>query len=557
MSAIYLRIEAVNIGNLIGDSEDLSTIRGSSLMILQLEAPVFNALTAWRANIECKRITAGASQAIFRVELIENENPEKLADYLARKLRQHSLLKYATIVVDQIRADDPDSKYDSAREKVLAKNRWRQLRQCSVSVAESFSKPGGRTAQTDGTSARAPWCPIDQVRPATELAENVRNEQKRIVSRSVKVRRQFGFDEKQNFYHKYAKWSPARETFDGRVRAAWHFQQIAEFERDGDGKFAGAFRDLPLNLDGKIAVFYADGNQFGSKQLEFSVDEDRQQKWDQRIQATKVAALQDVLRDAWDSAHPEQLGAMWWNRSSNCEWRLRFETLIWGGDELLWVMPAWQGWKVASTFFQVVRAAENMEQSRVSVDVGQLSYSAGLVFCHAEAPIQRIWALAENLAEEAKAAGKGLSSEDAGNLLCYATLESFDQLSPSLKSARSLHLPFPPSQDSAVLQSRLSCLPVHADRLADLQNVIPWMRTHFPRSAMYRLLAILRDEADAGLPTSQFTRWFIRAHREIQDGLKSKMLQPFGYDAVAEQRLLTDGQRMNWLHLADLWDYVV
>jgi hypothetical protein len=38
--------------------------------------------------------------------------------------------------------------------------------------------------------------------------------------------------------------------------------------------------------------------------------------------------------------------------------KLRFETLLWGGDELVWVVPAWQGWWTLDFFFRKARRWE-------------------------------------------------------------------------------------------------------------------------------------------------------------------------------------------------------
>ncbi|MCA9226480.1 MAG: hypothetical protein KDA47_12740, partial [Planctomycetales bacterium] len=136
-------------------------------------------------------------------------------------------------------------------------------------------------------------------------------------------------------------------------------------------------------------------------------------------------------------------------------------------------------------------------------------------------------------------------------------LESFDQFGQSMKAARVWHLPFPPVDDRAILQARIRRSVLHADQLAELQLSIPWMRSHFPRGAVYKLLDILRYEDAAGTADSEFSRWYERAVREIQSPDKANMLDDYGHQAVIAKLALSETHRMNWLHLAELWDYVV
>lgn len=615
MANVYLSVEAVNLGNLIQDTEDLSTIRGSGLMILDLEGPTRRAIDNWRQNVSIELVTAGASQTVIRVQLNDDDTSDALVRHVSEFLRRDELLRYATIVVDCAIGD-----YDVAREALLAKNRWRQLQQSRVSIADAFLRAKERDTPENAEQQRTPWCPIDMVRPAVRLVDNVRNDEKRFVSNSVARRRAYGFSEKQDFYYRTAQWRPTAQTIGDRLRAAWQFQQIAEFDRDGDGRPAKDYRELPANLNGKIAIFYVDGNEFGKKQMKLCINEARQRQWDGRVQGEKLAALKNVLLQMWDPAIPEQLGPAWWNQSNRDEWRFRFETLLWGGDELMWVVPAWQGWNVANSFFETVRKLQPAEMSaspnrsdtmprRLSpgathspfpsgksgirnldakpskaqiemarqkqealearsreakaaaanqaADIGQLSYSAGLVFCHAEAPIQRIWQLAKELADEAKEATPSNGREDEKNRIAYAVLESFDQFGHSIKAARVRHLPFPPADDRAVAQARIRRSVLHADQLAELQLLIPWMRTHFPRGAVYKLLDILRYEDSAGTADSEFSHWYERAVREIHAPSKDSMLHEFGHQAVTDKHPLSETHRMNWLHLAELWDYVV
>ncbi|MGH8499011.1 MAG: hypothetical protein ACRERV_09430 [Methylococcales bacterium] len=95
---------------------------------------------------------------------------------------------------------------------------------------------------------------------------------------------------------------------------------------------------------------------------------------------------------------------------------IRFETLLWGGDEMLFVLPAWLGFEFLQYFFE--------HSSRWACVGGErLTHSAGLVFCHAKSPIHRIRKLAQSLADSMKVV---LGEHRKQNVWDYIVLESID-----------------------------------------------------------------------------------------------------------------------------------
>jgi hypothetical protein len=122
---------------------------------------------------------------------------------------------------------------------------------------------------------------------------------------------------------------------------------------------------------------------------------------------------------------------------------LRLEILLWGGDEMTLVVPAWQGWRVMRLFYEKAR--------HLQFKGLPLSQRAAMIFCHHDAPILLIRQLAEDLlgltkediqarldefsrhtslGEEEKEYMKAqLIDHDFGDALHYLVLESFDLLS--------------------------------------------------------------------------------------------------------------------------------
>ena len=110
---------------------------------------------------------------------------------------------------------------------------------------------------------------------------------------------------------------------------------------------------------------------------------------------------------------------------------IRLETLLWGGDEILWVVPAWKGWELVEWFFG------QPHQVKVNSETLDLTYGAGLVFCHSNAPIKNIIDLAhDHLGDKAKKAG-----ESSSHRVAYEVLESFDDVTVELDDHRRQWLP--------------------------------------------------------------------------------------------------------------------
>lgn len=542
----YLRIEGVNLEHFVYDTQDLSTVRGGSLLLLQATRPEAVAgLLPEGATL----VTSGASQAMFRFPAASADAAQDVRARVDAHLRRHD--RYATFVVDVQAASDD---FVQDREALLARNRWRQMQSLSLAVPDWNQ----RAAAASGR----PYCSIDFVRPAA-VSNRTRNRDKQRVSRSVKVRGDYGRRAKQEFYVRELGLEPALVPRDP---VAWDFRQIAA--RGPHCAPQDRTRPDPLrHLDGKIAVLYVDGNAFGAIQRASCTDVPRQQAWDAHVQGMRRAALRRIWEGAWQDPQ--------WQGMLRDEGRdvayLRFETLLWGGDELIWVVPAWKGWDTLQAFFATARdwpAWEFAAGIRIP-----LTHAAGLVFCHANAPIHRITALAHELADVAKRVGKitaqGLRSGEAvpggesaastaegaarfgrfRDACVYHVLESFDQLGQSLEDARRRHLPQGCTVSDLVLEQ---------GEFGQLADDVAWMKQcEFPRGSVYRILRLLHEGQGA-----QAEHWLIRAVREIP-GVPCAPDQWAGHAHLsrfwptpADDEYAVRRKRVRWLHAAELWDYV-
>ncbi len=124
----YLRLEAVNLANFISDTEDLSTVRGASLVLLDMVAKL---TTKPEYHGKLTKISSGASTGLFSFDADSDKAAEDLRDLVECDLNRDYCIKHATFVVD-VRAATSDFQAD--RERLIALNRWRQMRQPSVAV---------------------------------------------------------------------------------------------------------------------------------------------------------------------------------------------------------------------------------------------------------------------------------------------------------------------------------------------------------------------------------------------------------------------------------------
>jgi hypothetical protein len=553
-NAFLLRVEAVNLSSFISDNQDLSTIRGGSLLLLNAPDliaspnPSISLLTqAGAENIEI--ITKGASQALIRFETDDLKAAQAIGAKLAKLLRMDAHYQHATFVVDVV---EQSSSLPGDRERLLALNRFRQGRQARL-VPPAWNEQVNATGDW-------PYCGIDFTRPAKQN-NHVPNDDKRRVSESVFVRAKYGRDQKQQFYAPYlpTDWPEQRRRF------AQHFHEIAADPPDEYRK-----------LGDKLALIYVDGNSFGKKQRDNCQTAELQRKFDELVQQSLRGR---ALRALLNQAHQNES----WRGLPGRDGKeiVRLETMLWGGDELIWVVPAWKGWETVRLFYNEIaahygiapppfplpdsveagpvlpptnigrmrnlssprrppRQAEPVKPAEEVNATLRLTHAAGIVFCHANSPIHRIRELAEKLANQAKSV-----TRDA-DALAYMVMESFDHLSGDLEDARARHLPY---------GCNVNDLVINAMDLQNLTSDLETMIATFPHGAVYRLLRELRSPPPTDETTRQksFSWWLKRAEREM-DGpvpIRFKGCRPEGGASRPDKNGCA-----SWMHLAELWDYI-
>ncbi len=394
MEQSYILVEGVNIYANVFDTNQLSVIRGSSFLLKQAIEKIETVF----CNTESARLTAistGASSGLFVLDPTMNTHKivQDIVNTLNDPVNDFSLL---TFIVESCTA----SSLLQAKEQLLAQLRITQMQSLSF-VPDAVQQGNPELAYPDTLEGR---------RIATTEYRKIIQKKPRQLSHSIYRRWQQGQDLKQNYYF-----------------AEPGIQQEKQFKQLGKYFFSNNFEELADNpaytkLNAKMAVIYIDGNSFSTIQRNMLVNAAdqivKQQEFDRGIQTYRSEFLYAVLKEMI-SVHPESHLA---DALQNDHKTLRFETLLWGGDEMLFVMPAWLGFAFLQYFFDISQAWTLADKT--------LTHAAGLVFCNAHTPIKNVRDLAQNLAEKiketkAKESVNKISGREQ-NAWSYMVLESID-----------------------------------------------------------------------------------------------------------------------------------
>ena len=486
MEKYLLRIEGVNLANFVFDANDLSTIRGGGLLLLSVPDWVSENPPA---DIKLHCITQGASWGLFSFQADNDKMASCIVNETYKKLRIHPEYKHATIVVDAF-PEGHANEYPKNKQRLEALNRWRQMQSHSI-VPPHLSEDHEEKRPETLDAPKKKVCQFDHVRPA--FGNTLKGDDHFDVSASVWYRREYGKKNK------------------GRI---WHEKQ-ARIEENTLPEFVNDFNKLSMpyatnqdfgNLNGKMAVIYLDGNKFGERQRTFCTSAEKQEKFDKTIREKyQNGALQTLLEEIKEDQD-------WLNNG-----KLRFETLLWGGDEIIWVVPAWKGlWTLGRFYDHVVNEAQWQFPKG-----NPLTLAAGLVFCHHNAPINRITRLAKSLGDLAK-------HDRKRNLVAYQILESFDHAGVDIEEFRAQRCPPGIGALDLILNGANICGAIKA--FARLKNDLPKRRLQQLVEELYR------GKLPGEIPWEDL-------------GKTLTILFPVLKGCFGQGHAL-------WLHLLDLWDYI-
>lgn len=468
-----LRVEGVNFNDTLYDTNDLSVIRGSSLL---LEGIGRYCSAAFRKNAleDIQEIYSGASHAGFHIGS-DADVARNAKDILVRALAEPPY-SYLSFVIDIGQGDSVDAALAAA----LRNNRIAQYRQWTIP-----------DSSVDGALRQDA---LDGVRGAT-----IKDEIKGMLSPSTKARLDYGRAHRTDFLFQDR---PDRSLLGG-VEFCQSFQDLVENPPAG----------LPRSVKNKIAVIHLDGDSFGKASCAVGSE-----AFARALEDMFPRIRQRIVDDALEAEKAESGGV-----SS----LLRMEVLVWGGDDITIVVPAWRVFLFLEGFYDVIKDW--------IIDGNALGFTAGVVIAQAKTPIRALTSLAEEAVGKSKSIGargsvtfdifESVALPDAGQLQIHR-----ERFSKGLAVPASMGFP---GGEIAVLKN---CLIKWKDGAG---GPLPG------RSQLYKLLQETSEEASVENFDNFCERVIPGAHLSEADL------------SLPNMEGSTRGVRQNLYWITQLWDYAI
>lgn len=421
-----LRAEGVNFAATMLDTQNISTIRGAGLALLRVPDAVDRCVGDMPGYIV---LLAGASQCVCSFVATPTDARDA-RDRVAAAL-QTEPWNHLSFVVDVVAGDGKEANY-----LVEARNHARQLRQWTVPLPKFCNDSVG-------------YDELDRMRPAVKGPQPPPGVER--WSESTAARHEYGRTQRQAFYSDHKRVSEPADDL--------HF--VDSFEELVGKPPTG----LPLSLQNAMAVVYADGNGF----RKIRDNATNPSEFSENLTKCQTALLTSILgwyRAGRDKKHP----AFVFGDAR----RLRFETLMWGGDEVMFVLPAWLAFAFIEGFFAATRCW--------NVGSTPLTHAVGVTICHHKTPIRLARGLAHDLADGIKEAARAQKGVTLGNAVSIEILEGL----------------MPPLDGLAAFRGQLYGTP--ADAKLTLALALPGERFTETRQTLRGATG------DAGLPRSQLYR---------------------------------------------------
>ncbi len=503
------RFEGVNLAAVLDDAHDLGAARGGGLMLLDAVGAFRAALKDALPEAAVENVSTGASAGLFRIYApgatdVETKVAETVRD-LAGKVENPLLaaaLRHGTFSFG-VEPLNGDGDFLRAREAALARTRFHQA------AAPTLTAPG---------PSPDPLCDVTPQRPADGDMVWIKGAPKP-VSASVRDRRKYGMEAKQGLYRDILDADAFNEILAGTPTPARHPERRFSNDFDDLSRRSG---DAPLS--GRIAVLYADGNSFSKIQDDFIKKEgkvtplERQQDFDETLKGHRRRLMERLLRFLVE------------RKAFDPKNRLRLETLLWGGDEFIFALPAWLGW-------DGLRLVADETAAWPPMDGEPLHHAAGLVFCHRDSPIGRVTALARRLADIAKKVDRDRS------LVLWQVLETFDHVGRDVEGH--LDATLPGGLNAMRLAVPFGSLDAAEEHIRALKD----SKTGIARRALRRYADAAHAEPDR--VEDRLGRLRRDASREARDAIDGLAAALSPDDLAQDERTMTA-----LLHLETLWDYV-
>ena len=598
MDASYLLyVEGVNILNVIEDTSQLSVRRGGS-QYLRYAAEWVQAFFSHQAQSHLIRnwyeITLGASKGLFYFEadasalaqlqsLLNNllsgsaSIPDNtLYQKYGAGLKYFTFLKQILPVTHTLGALNllPAS-HDSAVLPLakIENEQFAALEQAIqvISASQQFRQP---TIQLAGSqSCHSAICAWDNLRPANAKVEVNRGKTKQAeVSEATKARFDFGRSMKSQLLIDILNNDDCPPV-------------IGDINSIGEGHYTDK-QGSTLPLEGlgftkdKVAVFYADGNQFGKIFSDCGSAEilrDITHQLAKQRQTFLNVLCQELANSIYGHSYVRTHDS-----KGQLVAALKLEVLLWGGDEITLVVPAWFGLRTVELFYQYAQQHDLI----LSDEKRPFSYASGLVFSQANTSVNRLEKVAKELAELVKdqksRVAKGASVKqrvDAVSGCAYAVFESVDfptqPVSDYLKKHHGLTKQTDEhsaalNQINQVLLSSRTFTQIEAGQSCFYQNNLELLNKIAQQTLavrqLYRLVGAIHRIQKSDLPASQKDQDYESAQQPVKELLGDNLFAAI--ETLAQSTFLplvesdsdsgafSPEKTRPWVHLQELKDYL-
>jgi len=271
----------------------------------------------------------------------------------------------------------------------------------------------------------------------------------KLVSASLLARRAYGRYARQGFYAGEA------DKKCGKLFFVNNFKELVENPPQG----------IAESARNKMAVFYTDGNSF--TQLSGRTVEERKAFSTQLRRLMRKELLTPLLEELeklQQNEHTRKFVSIEGEEEAGGKGLLRFETLLWGGDEVMFVMPAWLGLWFTARFFQLIRDWQSPAGE-------SLTFGAGLLICNYKTPIRVAKKIVKNELAEA-AATWGKQQKSTQNAISIFVMESIEPMEEGLLEIRKRQLGLKDNLEDALI--------IPGDKLDEALKKAQELRERFP-----------------------------------------------------------------------------
>lgn len=481
MPEYYLRVDAVNLDNFVFDTNDISTIRGGSFILLD----AINGIAA-EFGEELESIATAASTGLFAFQragadaAYYSQVKAKVLNWLHEQANGH-----ATFVAAVEQGTDAD--FPLVLEKLETQIHRQQFRLPTVTIPEP--------------AATSQECFVDGWRPGVIDYKADPDVEDASVSAATDFRRELGRERKRSIFRRILE----DYEYDDAL-CARDLGKLARHDQMGV-------------LSGKIALIHADGNSFGKTRRKTCTSADDRKTFDELIQQNcRVPFLKSLLELA--RSDPD-----FQTTDEDGRQALRLEVLLWGGDEMTLVVPAWRGWQVLELFFNHAKG--------LNFKGHELSHRAAIIFCHHNAPILQIRRLAGELERQAKRSFARTPHITDHNALHYLVLESFDMLQGS----------FDKFLERYYQKIDFSSLLLRAAELPSLRENLSIIHQNVARSKLFGIIDAIRHDR-------------VTAIEKTRKRMVDLIALETGRQVANAIDALVKDDPARWYLITDLWDYI-